>query len=41
MVGALALINFVNPDLGPYGLLILVVVRWTGISWIEGDADAA
>ena len=40
VVGALALINFVNPDLGLYGLLIPVVVRRTGISWIEGDADA-
>ncbi|MEI2621012.1 MAG: hypothetical protein V9G09_09735 [Candidatus Nanopelagicales bacterium] len=41
MAGALALINFVNPDLGLYRLLILIVVRRMGISWIEGDADAA
>ncbi len=35
------LISFVNPDLGLYGLLILVVVRGMGINWIEGDANAA
>ena len=32
------LISFVNPDLGLYGLLILVVVRGMGINWIEADA---
>ena len=32
------LISVVNPDLGLYGLLILVVVRGMGINWIEADA---
>jgi hypothetical protein len=33
------LISFVNPDLGLYGLLVLVVVPGMGINWIEADAN--